>query len=775
MNRGLAIALIATLCSSCQNPEKPASDVLYEQALALMHQNRFATAEPLLYRVLELAPDSTIASIRLGEAQMRQGHRQNAARILDALPAVARRRPEARVLEARLLAFAGFAQEAELAVDQILNDYPASLEGRLLLAELYLQAAATMNLERASAMCSQALISQPEHRDALYLLLQATLRLGRFTAALERSQTLLEAYPDQGSAHLLAGTAALWADDERALPWLERAVDLSLDRPTQRLEALWLLKVAYDRRNGYPPTLAARYRFHTYSPPTAPTDLHFSDIGREAGVGKKDRGRGNAWIDFDLDGDLDLFSVGIHIEHALYRNDGKRFADVTQAQGLADPRGGWAASAADFDNDGDDDLFTSRDAWEGRAPNSLYRNDLGSFSDIALHAGLADSVDSFTATWLDFDLDGYLDLYVANGISGSGLGNSLLHNQKNGTFLDKAAAAGVADTSKTIGTAAGDFDGDGFIDLYAANLGELNRLYRNVGDGTFNDVAESAGVLFPVEGSYVAFFFDLDNDGQLDLFVSTMSAFPDVLNSLVTGEAIEPNRPFLYHNMGDGTFTDITAPAGLARSFGSMAAGSGDVDNDGFVDIYLANGGPQLSRLEPNALFRNMGDGTFRDITAASGTGSLGKGHGSTFADFDRDGDLDLYAGLGGHYDADAWANILYRNDGPAHHYLEIELEGTRSNRNGLGARVAAHVGTRTIRAAHQSGFGFGTSNGPALHLGLGSATHIDSLDLHWPSGTHQRFFDLPADCSIHIVEPSTAKGLTGTTDPAYKISWRQP
>ena len=192
MNRGLAIALIATLCSSCQNPEKPASDVLYEQALALMHQNRFATAEPLLYRVLELAPDSTIASIRLGEAQMRQGHRQNAARILDALPAVARRRPEARVLEARLLAFAGFAQEAELAVDQILNDYPASLEGRLLLAELYLQAAATMNLERASAMCSQALISQPEHRDALYLLLQATLRLGRFTAALERSQTLLE-------------------------------------------------------------------------------------------------------------------------------------------------------------------------------------------------------------------------------------------------------------------------------------------------------------------------------------------------------------------------------------------------------------------------------------------------------------------------------------------------------------------------------------------------------------------------------------------------------
>lgn len=743
--------------------------------MALMHQSRFAAAEPLLHRVLELAPDSTIANIRLGEAQIHQGRRQSAARILDALPASARQRPEARVLEARLLAFAGFAQEAELAVDQVLDEYPASLEGRLLLAELYLQAAATMNLERASAMCSQALTSQPEHRDALYLLLQATLRLGRFTTALERSEALVQAYPDQSSAHLLAGTAALWADDDRAVPWLERAVDLALDRPTQRLESLWLLKVAYDRRGGYPPTLAARYRFHTYTPPATATDLHFSDIAHEVGVDKKDRGRGNCWLDFDLDGDLDLFSVGIHITHALYRNDGGRFADVTRAQGLDDPRGGWAASAADFDNDGDDDLFTSRDCWEGPAPNSLYRNDLGTFTDIAEQAGLADSADSFTAAWLDFDLDGYLDLYVANGISGSGKENTLLHNQKNATFLNVAAEAAVNDSSKTIGTAAGDYDGDGFIDLYAANIGELNRLYRNDGDGTFTDLAESAGVLFPVEGSYVAFFFDLDNDGQLDLFVSTMSAFPDVLNSLVTGEAIEPNRPFLYRNMGDGTFTDITVPAGLARSFGSMAAGVGDVDNDGFADLYLANGGPQLSRLEPNVLFRNMGDGTFRDITATSGTGSLGKGHGSTFADFDQDGDLDLYAGLGGHYDADAWPNILYRNDGPKHHYIEVELVGTRSNRNGLGTRVTAYAEGRAIHAVRQSGFGFGTNNSPFLHLGLGSATHIDSLHLYWVSGAQQRFIDVPIDCSIRIVEPSETQGRANSGDSAYQISRRLP
>ncbi|MEE3257743.1 MAG: CRTAC1 family protein, partial [Candidatus Latescibacterota bacterium] len=270
---------------------------------------------------------------------------------------------------------------------------------------------------------------------------------------------------------------------------------------------------------------------------------------------------------------------------------------------------------------------------------------------------------------------------------------------------------------------------------------------------------------FPVEGGYVAFFFDLDNDGLLDLFVSTMSAFPDVLNSQVTGEAIEPNRPFLYRNLGDGTFVDITGPAGLARSFGTMGAGAADVDNDGFVDIYLANGGPQMSRLEPNVLYRNMGDGTFADITAAAGTGSLGKGHGATFADFDQDGDVDLYVGLGGHYDADVWANNLYRNDGPAHHYLQVELVGTRTNRSAIGARVATFAAGRTARARRTSGFGFGSSNSPVLQLGLGTAAAVDSLHVHWPGGVSQRFSDLPINCLIRVTEG----------DARYQILRRRP
>ena len=751
MSRRFRVLYLAGLCIGCQAPPEAESDRVYSEALSLLHQGRFSESAALFQRVVSLAPDSAIAQIRLGEALLRQGRWQSAGRRLDELPAPARQRPEARLLEARLLAFGGFAREAELAVSEILDEYPNSLDGRLLLAELYLQAAATMNLERATALCSQALAAQPQRRDAHYLLLQATMRLGRFPAALERSRSLLDAYPNDGHAYLLAGTAAFWAGDDHARPWLERAVDLleSLDR----LEALWLLKLTHERQSADAPALSPRYRFPLRASMPTATDLRFVDVAARIGVAKKDRGRGSAWLDFDGDGDFDLFSVGIQVEHSLYRNDGGQFRDVAQTTGLADARGGWGAASADFDNDGDDDLFVSRDAWEGRAPNSLYRNDSGTFIDIGRTAGLADSSDSFTAAWLDFDRDGHLDLYVANGVTGTGASNALLHNRQNGEFLDVAATAAVADSGKTIGTAAGDFDGDGWTDLYAVNIGQLNRLYRNLGNGTFADVAERAGVLFPVEGGYVAFFFDLDNDGHLDLFASTMSAFADVLNSMVTGEAIEPNRPFLYRNLGDGTFADIAVAAGLKRSFGSMGAGLGDVDNDGFIDIYLANGGPQMARLEPNALFRNMGDGTFADITAIAGTGSLGKGHGATFADFDQDGDLDLYAGLGGHYDADTWDNALYRNDGPAQHYLSIELVGTQANRSGLGARVAAFAAGRAIRAQRQSGFGFGSSNEPLLHLGLGSATRVDSLHVLWPGQSPQRFFDLPVDCRIRIAQ----------------------
>ena len=217
----------------------------------------------------------------------------------------------------------------------------------------------------------------------------------------------------------------------------------------------------------------------------------FRDVAEVLGVAKRDRGRGNAWGDFDGDGDLDLFSIGIQVPHSLYRNEsGAQFTDVTAAAGLGDPRGGWSATAVDYDNVGDLDLYATRDAWEGKAPNSLYRN-LGGlrFGEVGGEAGVGDPDDSFTAAWGDVDNDGRVDLYVAEGITGGGTRNKLFVNL-GGRFENRRDRLGVAHPGKSLGVAFADYDGDGDLDLYAAIGGHYpgdlwpNSLYRNSGRGS---------------------------------------------------------------------------------------------------------------------------------------------------------------------------------------------------------------------------------------------------------------------------------------------------
>ena len=764
---------------------KPASDQLYEEGLRYFYTDRLDQAGERFQKVLQLAPDSTVAIVRLSEISLKQGRKSRAQNILWELcspsasrdlsqadpirltllqlPPDLRGRPEARILQARLMAFEGQALEAQAIATQVLREHPQSLDAQLLLAELALKAASTMDLGEARDLSRQILRQVPTHKNAGLMLLEAQLRLGEFNEAVEVASSLLEVYSDDGYVGLLAGTAAFWGGHKDVIPLLRQAVDQNLDHYTERLKSLWLLRLAWERQGGYPVDLPERYRFNPFVQMLANPAVVFVDIGAQTGVDKRDRGRGSAWLDFDGDGDLDLFSVGIQSTHALYRNEGQgQFEDVTLLWGLDDSRGGWGGTAADFDNDGDADLFVTRDAWEGAAANSLYRNEGDRFVDVAQRAGLDEAQASFTAAWGDVDLDGYLDLYVANGVIGDGGRNNLWYNQRDGTFADIGQASGTADSSKTIGTAFGDYDGDGYLDLYVVNIGTPNRLYHNGTDGTFVDRADQAGVIFPLEGGYVTFFFDFNNDGQLDLFASTMSAFEDVLNSWVEGRAIEPNRPFLYLNNGDGTFADIAVPAGLGRSFGSMGIGLGDVDNNGFPDIYLANGGPEMYRLEPNALFLNQGDGRFVEVTSAAGVGNLGKGHGATFADFDADGDLDLYAGLGGHYDADVWPNSLYRNDGPVGNYLGLQLVGTASNRDAIGARAVAYCGARQVHGQVASGYGFGSSNALALHLGLGQADQVERLEVRWPSGKGQVWEGVPVNRLLRIVEGEANYAIIG-------------
>jgi hypothetical protein len=266
-------------------------------------------------------------------------------------------------------------------------------------------------------------------------------------------------------------------------------------------------------------------------------------------------------------------------------------------------------------------------------------------------------------------------------------------------------------------------------------------------------MASAAGVSRPSNGSYVPFFFDSDNDGDLDLFVSAMAYYEDFIKSATSGSTSYRSRAHLYRNEGGDRFREHAVEAGLARAFGSMGAGFGDVDSDGTVDIYLANGGPLMARFEPNALFVHQGE-RYVDVAAAAGVDNLGKGHGVAFADYDADGDLDFYVGLGGHYPGDLWPNSLYRNEGITAHWLNIVLLGRAPNIHAIGAQVELHSADHIQRAEVQSGGGFGSTASFALEFGLGNRSRVDSIHIRWPSGRLEQYGPLEVDRFLRFTEP---------------------
>jgi hypothetical protein len=611
---------------------------------------------------------------------------------------------------------------------------------------------------------SKVLELRPGHLDALVYRGLTRMRLGAFAAAEQDFTVILTYAPDTlpirrdlANAHLRQGHLA---DAIAAYKYV-------IDQQPDDLVARWNLRVAYAQQGGYPADLPERYRLVLAREHQQEAPVSFTDIAPQLGLDALSRGRGSAWGDYDADGDADLFTVGIRDPHHLYRNNGDgTFTDVTDAAGLVDPRGGWASLFFDYDRDGDLDLYVTRDGWRGIQANSLYRNNGdGTFTDVAQQAGVAGQADSFTAVLGDLDNDGWLDIYVANGVSqAEGATNALYHNNGDGTFTDVARQAGVANQGRSIGTAVGDVDNDGWSDLLVINMDGPNALYRNNGNGTFTEVTKQAGIAAPQDG-FVGFFFDYDNDGWLDLFATGWTEdMAEVLRSALSGKpSQERNRLALYHNNGDGTFTDVTTRAGLARTYGAMAAQYGDIDNDGWLDIYLGTGAPPMDTYEPNKLFRNTGTGAFVDVTDSAGVGNLGKGHGATFADFDGDGDLDLYAPIGGAMFGDRQPNSFYRNSGTSHHWLKLRLIGTVSNPEAIGARIRVTTGQVSRYRTIAGGTGFGSMNEPVLTVGLGTAAHVDEVFVRWPSGRRQVLTDLDPNQTVVVSEDG---GVNAKTAP---------
>ena len=478
--------------------------------------------------------------------------------------------------------------------------------------------------------------------------------------------------------------------------------------------------------------------FRAAPTPRAPL---FADISSASGTDDAGNGQGVSWADYDRDGDLDLY-VANHSNQPdkLYRNDGGgHFADVSAASGIADAASTISPVWGDQDNDGDLDLYVTN----AGGPNLFYRNNgNGTFTDVSAGSGLDDPGQGRGAAWGDYDNDGRLDLYLVNVGA-----NRLFHNEGGGVFSD-ATSGPLGDPSSGQGAAWGDYDSDGDLDLYVANWShQADKLFRNDGDGAFSDISNAAGVA-DTSSSLCGAWGDYDNDGDLDLYVVNEG----------------PNR--LFRNDGALPFVDVanltrTTGGGLGRS-----ASWGDYDNDGDLDLYVSNFSG------PNQLLRQDACGSFTDVTAMSGTAGTTASRGTALGDFDGDGDLDLYVARFG-------PNKLYRGDSGApsyHHWLHIDLVGSTSNRDGIGARIRVVADGHTQMREVSGGSGLYSQESLTAEFGLGTATTADLIEVRWPSGVVQSAPNVAADQRIVLTEPSNSGIAAPVSDtPRFVLHTSEP
>lgn len=511
--------------------------------------------------------------------------------------------------------------------------------------------------------------------------------------------------------------------------------------------AKWLLNVGHMTLGTYPEGVPERYRVPESAFQTKTKIPKFRNIAASLGLDTFDLCGGVICDDFDNDGYLDIVTSTWDPNGQInfFRNNGDgSFEDRTQQAGLTGIFGGLNISQTDFNNDGFLDVYVTRGAWTqaaGRKPNSLLRNNGdGTFCDIAFAAGLAGPGFDYptqVSQWADYDADGDVDLFVGNEYK-AGIINApcqLFRNNGDETFTNVAKEAGVENLRFTKGASFGDYDNDGDPDLYVSNLRQSNRLYQNNGDGTFKDVAPELGVTKP-SASFPTWFFDFDNDGNLDLFVAGYTGNIDNLVGYYCGTGSDHEPSCLYKGDGNGGFTNVTQSQGLDVPMLPMGANFGDLNNDGFLDFYLGTGDPNYESLTPNMMFLNQGGSGFVDVTMGGGFGHLQKGHGIAFADLDNDGDAEVFEQMGGAFLGDRFGNILFENPGFGNNWLTLHLVGSRSNRAAVGARIEVIFSeegkTRSVWRTVNSGGSFG-ANPLRQTIGIGKADQVDTVRIHWP------------------------------------------
>ncbi len=528
----------------------------------------------------------------------------------------------------------------------------------------------------------------------------------------------------------------------------------------------WLFRVALDQVHGPAPPIPAAYMFPVEESKADANQplLKFEDIAPRLGIHHLNGNGTCAWGDVDGDGKPDLIVSGSGTFVRVYHNAGAAFTDVTESVGLGHVPSGYSLNLVDYDNDGWLDLYISVNGWSGPMPNMLFHNEHGHFVNVSRKSGLDDPGSGFVSLWGDLDNDGWLDVVIANGVLKEGSVPQIYRNNRDGTFTNVTKAAGLDEPPAygAIGIALGDYDKDGRLDILINGLDAApDRLYHNDGRWHFTEVARKAGVVQPAHNGFVCFFFDYNNDGWPDILTMSLAPWESVVEALKRGYApanarsVHPDASRLFRNNRDGTFTDVTFESKLFYPMGTMGGGVADLDNDGYLDVYIGTGDPQMSRLEPNRLFRNNGDGTFRDLTREVGFARPGnKGHGVAFIDIDEDGGLDVFAQLGGHYPGDHAYNAFYHNlSGNRNHWLQVDLEGIESNRFGVGAQLTVKAGSLLVYREVKGSEGFGATSPYRQHFGVGSNARIDSLQIRWPSGKQQTFHALDSNQIIKVNE----------------------
>jgi tetratricopeptide (TPR) repeat protein len=527
-----------------------------------------------------------------------------------------------------------------------------------------------------------------------------------------------------------------------------------LEMNAGKLEYRWLLSLAYMTVGEYPDAVPEAWRI----PPEVFTSDYdpgrFRDVAQALGVDVNEMAGGSIIEDFDGDGLLDLMasSWGLRDQLRFFHNNGDgSFSDWTERAGLVGQVGGLNMTHADYDNDGHPDVLVLRGGWWpwGSHPNSLLRNNGdGTFSDVTRRAELLSFHPTQTAAWADFDLDGWLDLFIGNeSLPGNPHPCELYMNNGDGSFREIAAETGLALEVFAKGVAADDFDNDGLPDLYISRFAQPNLLLHNdgprEGGWRFTDVTDTAGVAGPL-ASFPVWFWDYDNDGWQDILVASFADYLGNSLEIVVADYLgmyDGEHSALYHNNRDGTFTDVSKEAGVDAALLAMGANYGDLDNDGFLDPYFGTGQPRMNTLVPNRMYRNAGGRTFQDVTTSGGFGHLQKGHGIAFGDLDNDGDQDIYAVMGGAFSGDTFQNALFLNPGNDNHWITLRLVGVNSNRSAIGARIKITLeteqGERIIYGTVTTGGSFGSSS-LQHEIGLGSALRIKSIEISWPSSAGQ-------------------------------------